>query len=250
MSVDLFDVQVEIGSAPPGERHVVDAGELRGEMVRLSIGRTLVRIGPENLDMDFMYSNSKLLGMCRDDEVLVPCPVVVPGGADDVAPEEDQVATAIENGSGAAFIRPDYDGWRLDEWISGPLFKALEDRRLPVFCLERMVAAGELARLAGNYPDLPIICAGCNYRAQRVYLRLLETFPNIRLSIGNNYTVWLGVEQVVEKYGPERLLFGTGFPVTEAMAALTMLTYADISEEDKQLIGSGNMDSLMEGIMR
>lgn len=250
MNVDLFDCQVETGLALPGQRYIFDVDELTAEMSRVSIGRSLVRIGPEKLDQDFTYSNSRLFNMCSADESLVPCPVVVPNTVYDLPREEEQMDCAVENGAGAAFIRPEHDSWLLEEWVSDPLFKAMESRRLPLYTLERMVPVDSVAELAGRYPDLPIISAGGNYRSQRTYMPLLENFPNVSLSIGNNNDIWMGIEQIVERCGPERLLFGTNYPETEAMTAVTMLVYADISDEAKQMIGSTNMDNLMKGIVR
>ena len=60
----------------------------------------------------------------------------------------------------------------------------------------------------------------------------------------------MGIEQIIERVGPTRLLFGTGFPSAEQTAAVTYLTYANISEEKKTLIGSANMDRLIGAIQK
>ena len=46
------------------------------------------------------------------------------------------------------------------------------------------------------------------------------------------------------------MLFGTGFPVSEPMAAITYLMYADLSTEQKALIGSGNAQRLLAEVRR
>ena len=40
-------------------------------------------------------------------------------------------------------------------------------------------------------------------------------------------------------------LFGTGFPYAEPMASITMLTYSDLSDTDKQLVGARNLAECM-----
>ena len=77
-----------------------------------------------------------------------------------------------------------------------------------------------------------------------------ERFGNVHLSLGSPLTVHGGVEHLVATIGPKRLLFGTGFPAADPMPAVTMLTYAEIGEADRALIGSGNLERLIGGIAR
>lgn len=244
----LFDIQTGFGCAP-GETGV-SVKDLRKEMRRLDIARSLVRVTPEAMEFDVPFTNDLLYQACRQDSSLVPCPIVVPNSGYDLPSEEAQVEECINNGAGAVFIRPQADYWILAEWICDLLFKALESHRMPVICLERMVPRDQVAELAKLYPRLPLIITESSYREQRILLPLLERFRNVYLSTGNNYIVYKGIEQFVERGMTERLLFGTGFPVSEAMCAVTQLMYAVISDEQRQLIGAGNMQRLMEGIVR
>jgi len=219
-------------------------------MSRLEVDRAMVRIVPETLETDVPGGNEKLYAACDGRRELVPCPVVLPGRGRDVAGEAEQVDAAIRHGAGAVWIRPAQDYWSLEDWASGALFEAAEARRMPVLCLERMVGQDQAARLARRHPAMPVVLAETNYRAQRTLLPLLETFANIYVSIGNNYAVHGGVEQLVEAVGAERILFGSGFPEVEIASAITMLLYSDVPEDRKRLMGSGNMERLMEEIRR
>lgn len=250
MSIKLFDVQAGFGGASPGNRTIIAVDELVKDMERFSIDRALVRIVPEDLEVDCILSNSKLYDACSATPALVPCPVVIPHTGYDLAPETDQVAKAISQGAAAVFLRPKLDSWRLKQWACEKLFCALEQRRMPAFCLERMFDIDNIADLAKRYPNLPFILAEGNYRNQRTYLPLLKNFHNIYLSIGNNFHAHKGLEQIIDRIGPEQLLFGTGFPISEPMSSVTMLMYADIPEVAKTLIGAGNMDRLIQGIVR
>ncbi|MHB0938465.1 MAG: amidohydrolase family protein [Armatimonadota bacterium] len=244
----LFDIQTGFGCAPG--QAAITADDLRAEMRRLQIDRALACITPENMEFDVPFTNETLFTACADDPMLVPCPIVMPNSGDDYLPEEAQVEEAMRHGAGTVFIRPAADYWILAEWVCDRLFNALEAHRMPVLCLERLVPLEQVAGLAKRYPRLPLIVAESGYRQQRILLPLLETFPNVYLSTGNNYIVYKGIEQLVERGLTERLLFGTGFPASEAMSAVTQLMYAEISEEQRQLIGAGNMDRLMGGIIR
>lgn len=246
----LCDVQAGFGGSAKGKKDFFPADDLLSEMARFQIEKALVRIAPDEIDADIAFSNSYLLEACDKADALIPCPVVVPSGSDDFPPEEKQVEELISRGAGAAFIRPEHDGWSLAEWASGKLFRALEARRVPLLCLERYVPIEKAADIARRHPDLPIIIAEMGYRSLRILLPLLETFPNTRLSIGSNFTIHRAIERLVDKVGAGCLLFGSGLPEIDPMPAITMLMYAEISDEEKALIGSENLQRLTKGIKR
>jgi len=248
--IPLFDAYAGFGGHKPAARRAVRPEELSTEMARLTIGRALVRIAPEELDSDFESSNETLLRACAQFEGLVPCPVVIPNTAGDARPEDEQVETLLTRGAGAVCLRPKRDHWILSEWVSGALFRALQARKVPVFCKEEQVPFQQVAKLAGRYPELPIILAETGYRSQRVVLPLLKTFANVHLSTGGAFSVHRGIEQLAREVGAERVLFGTGFPEAEPMAAVAQLTYAEIPDRQRELIGSGNVERLVGGIRR
>ena len=250
MTVPLFDVQCGFGGATRGSAERVGAKELAREMARLRIDRALVRIAPEELDADIAASNAALYAACAAQPSLVPCPVVVPADGGDFPPEDRQVDAHIRRGAGAVCVRPGNDYWSLAPWGCDRLFRALEERRMPVVCLHRLLTLEQVGGLAGRYPALPLILAEATYRQQRSILAMMGRFPNIHLSLGNNYTVHKGIEQLISRVGAERILFGTGFPFAEPMTAITQLMYAEIADEQKRRIGCGNAERLLGGIAR
>lgn len=248
--IELFDAQAGFGGGRPGQSWVPSADELLGHMKRLSVGRALVRTDFEDMDRNVPLSNQLLYETCAAHDELVPCPVVLPAGGGDVPSEVEQIDELIAQDSGAATVRPGGDSWSLAEWCSGKLFAALAERRVPVLCRKAAFEFEVLADLAKRYPNLPIVLFQVGYRLQRTLRPLMQTFGNIYLAMGSPYSVHLGVEFMTEVVGPERLLFGGGFPASDIMPGITMLTYAEISDADKQLIGSGNLERLIGGIRK
>ena len=53
-------------------------------------------------------------------------------------------------------------------------------------------------------------------------------------------------EDVVEHFGPRPILFGTNMPRYTGTAAVSMLTYADISTEAREAIAGGNLRNLLK----
>lgn len=224
--------------------------ELLATMERYDIGRALVRIEPADFETDAPFSNGKLYEACSRQPELSPCPVVVPNTAGDLPDESEQVAEAVARGAGAVWIRPKADYWIIAEWLSDRLFGALSDCRMPVYVSAEMLSLPDVADLAGRFGKMPIILAEVGYRLQRVLLPMLERFDNIHLCTGRNYRNYRGIEQIVERVGADRLLFGSGFPDSEPMAAIVQLMYADITDEQKRRIGSENIERLTGGIQR
>jgi len=248
MNLKFFDVQASILGATVGRKDVVSADEMLEDMAPLGITQILTRIAPDEREVDVEVSNSKIYDEGSRHRQIVPCPVVVPNTAGDLADEKEQVAEAITRGAAAMRIRPAADAWFVADWISDPLFHALSERKMPLYLSAGVADESLAAAIAGRFPELPILYAEVGYRSHRTLLPMLERFPSIRLSIGNNYAIHEGIEQIVERTGADRLVFGTAFPGSEPAAAVTQLLYANISEEEKQLVASGNMERLVEEI--
>jgi len=253
--MELFDCQTGFGGMTPGRRDNPTAADWLAVMERLSVGRALVRTLPEAGDRDTGESNDELFAACAESTgaggaSLVACPTVVPAAGGSAPPEADQVDAAIARGAGAVNLRPAKDLWSTAEWCAGALFGALAERRVPAVCEAKVFGLEAIADIAGRHPELPIVMVGPDRSFSRTILALLESFGNVFLSVGSPVTVHGGVEQLAERIGPERLLFGTGFPAADPMPAITMVTYAEISDADKQLIGSGNLERLLEGVAR
>ncbi|MCJ8329520.1 MAG: amidohydrolase family protein, partial [Lentisphaeria bacterium] len=176
--------------------------------------------------------------------------LVLPNTANDFISEEEQVANAIAHNAAAVCIRPIQNGWLTDPWCSGDLMKALEERRMPVLAADGQVSIGDVVTLAENYPQLPIILADNNYRDQRIIAPLMKQFKNVYLSTGLRYNSHMGLEHLAETCSIERILFGSGWPQTEASASITYITYADLSDDEKAMIGSGNIKRLIEAIVK
>jgi hypothetical protein len=249
MSIPLFDIQASILGYAANTTESVTPDELLASAGRLGITRTLVRraatIGGT---ADAMHDNEVIYAACEPNAQLVPCPAVVPNTAYDLPSEDDQIAAAIEHGAAAICIRCAHDHWFVADWVSDVLFTALSERKMPVYVDSDVLGQGALASLAGRFPDLPLIYAHISYREQRTLLPLLERFANVYVSIGNPYNVHMGVEQLAARVGAERILFGSGFPSSEQAPSVTYLMYAKLSAEEKELIGSGNMERLTGAI--
>lgn len=250
MDIELWDMQCGFGGATPGDPSVAKADELVAEMQRVGIARAVVRTAPEDLDCDVLASNAALYAACSEHSALLPCPVVVPSTGGDLPPEAEQLQGHLRRGCAAVSIRPGRDHWRLAPWNSDALFRVLATHRVPALINGEQVGLEQIAELAARYPELPIVVIGMAYREHRALAALLQAFPRVHLGLGGACAVHGALEHLAATVGAERVLFGTGFPVSEPMAAITYLMYADLSTEQKALIGSGNAQRLLAEVRR
>ena len=250
MSIELVDAQCGFGGATPGDPSIVGADQLVADLKRIGLTRALPRLLPEEIEIDAPAANARLHAACAEHPGLSPCPLVVPSGGGDLPSEEEQVSALLAQGAAAACIRPDRDYWTLAPWNCDALFHALERRRLPVMVSLAKLGIEAIGGLAERYPDLPFLLLEASYRQYRSLVPLLAAFPGTYLVLGGGYAVHGGLEYLAATVGAERVVFGTGFPVTEPMTAVTYLMYSGLSDEQKQLVGAGNLDRLMGGIQR
>ncbi|MBD3384303.1 amidohydrolase family protein [candidate division KSB1 bacterium] len=246
--IPLFDVQNGFAGTTKGEITVTRRENCLRQMDKCQIEKSLVRIVPDKLELDIVYSNLKLYENCAHTDRLVPCPIMVPNTANDIGTEEHQVEQALENGAGAACLRFATDHWLPEEWVDKKLLDLLNHYQLPAFIQSTNLPLEKFAELAARFPDLAFIYANAGYRDQRLFIPLLKNFKNIYLSLGTRYTVHGGIEQLVTLVGPQQLLFGSGLPSSEPMSAIMQLVYSEIDEESKRLIGAGNLNNLIKRI--
>ena len=62
------------------------------------------------------------------------------------------------------------------------------------------------------------------------------------------FGLFAGLEDFTQRFGAERLIFGTGLPEFAGSGCVAQLLYAEIDDAQKQLIAGGNLKRIMGGI--
>ena len=97
----------------------------------------------------------------------------------------------------------------------------------------------QAARLAEEYPELPIIMQGTHWASGRLFWEAMERCENLYFDISSNQIN--GVLRLVrDHFGAERALYSSAWPNKSMGAMKSMIEYADLSESDKDLIAHGN----------
>ena len=94
-----------------------------------------------------------------------------------------------------------------------------------------------------RHPDLNLIVTKMYYRHARYFYALWEELDNLYIEI-SWHKAFGGIEDICRKFGAEKLLFGTSAPYFDPGPAVSMVLFADISREEKELIAYRNIQRL------
>ncbi|MGN9782679.1 amidohydrolase family protein [Nonomuraea sp. ZG12] len=208
----------------------------RADLDRLGIDRALVT-HTLSLYADAQAGNDALLAL--DDPRLVPVPVVVPG-----VPGTSTPATPGEVPAwGARLIRLCPQRHRFDLTGSETL-RWLAEIGLPLAIDLEETSPAELATLARHLPGQRILLLNPGYRRLRQVAALMTEAPGVWLEMGTVNTQG-AVEWLAERFGAERLVFGTGAPVADDCGPRFLLDHLALTPAETDLIAAGSLDLLL-----
>ena len=201
------------------------------------------------------FGNKLLMPSIEAHSNLHPCWVLSPHVIREADEPENLLRAIKANDVRAVRLYPGAAhtfGYPFNEVMCGALLSALERERIPVFLpsFEALDASlsttfENLHQILGNHPEFPIVVNSWGVRTYSY--RLLELHPNLYLETGL-LCEHEALEFVCRKFGAERLIFGTRFgqsPFTCAGGAITNITMAPISGDEKQMIAGGNLRRLL-----
>ncbi|MBR2256664.1 MAG: amidohydrolase [Blautia sp.] len=149
-------------------------------------------------------------------------------------------------------LHPDIQHFYVDELNAMRIFEMCEERGLPI-----CVHTGDyrydysnpvrVARVLRAFPKLKFI--GAHFGGWSVWeeaKRLLADFPNLIVDSSSSFP-WLTSGQakdLIYAYGPERVMFGTDYPLWHQEPDIGFLLKLELPEEDYERIFHRNMEEL------
>ncbi len=245
--LSYFDCNCSIGRVPyPQLLDISDVAGLLGEMDAAGIEEALVYHSAAK-DTDPVYGNNLLDEAIAGEKRLHPCWVVMPHHTGEMPAPRLLLKEMERKGVRAVRMYPtkDFHSFSLAEWSSGALLAALEEARVPLMLDIEIVWWETVQAILAAHPKLPVIATNVSYRHDRFTYPLFEKYDTIYVEMSR----WLGagaLEAVVSRFGSRPVLVGTNMPRFTGTAVVSMLTYADISREDKEAVAGGNLRKLMK----
>jgi len=197
--------------------------------------------------------NARLQREIGGQERLAPCWVVMPAATGEVAPEREQVAQLLDTGVRAARLCPVAHRLSLEPFEIAPLLEALAAGRVPLLldCDNAHWSEPRPWRFVDwacrSYPNLPLVLLREPQSNLRTLFPLLEIHHNLYVET-SYFQAHDGIALLAERFGPHRLVFGTGLPVWDPALPVTGLTYAGLSPEALAAVAGGTLEQLLAGV--
>jgi predicted TIM-barrel fold metal-dependent hydrolase len=239
----LIDVNAAIGPWPHGDCESLDVASLTARLEALGIGTALV-YHTVAATYDAATGNRRLLEEVAGAPHLIPCFVLDPlesGEHGDPATLGDRLA---RDGVRAVRVLPRDHAWSLGGREALLLAETAAAAGLPLFVDLAQTDWAEVDAVLSAVASLRIVVCRAGYRDLRRLLPLLELHPGLHCDL-SYFSAHDGVEEIVERFGPGRILFGTGMPECEPAGALARLTFAGLDHAAAEAIGHENATRLL-----
>ena len=244
----IFDGLTFLGESLFGYR--ATAAELLAHMDKAGIDRAVVcpvrprgyHLGPanEHVAVAVRKHPSRLVGFARVD----------PNLGDDAVREAYSALGQL--GLSGLFLHPWEETFRVSAPLVHPVVEVARDRGVPV-----IVASGypwlseglQLGELARRFPEVTFIATNggqiniSGLGQTDVELALADR-PNLLLQTAGVYREDF-LEGVAERFGAERLLFASGFPLMDPRLELRRVQWAHWDDEAKGAILGGNLGAIL-----
>ena len=241
----IIDANVMIGRWPTRNLKFYSVDDLIQQMNYHNINQAVVfssisvKHNPIEGNVELMKSISNNL------DRIIPCWVVLPTWKIETGRElfSDLKSNQIK----IVRVFPQEHNFVLDDWECGDLYKVLETAHIPILLDGPTVSPTQIYSICKKYPELPVILMQSEYALNRNFYMLFSLCPNFYLEI-STYYIYYGIEDIVHRFGPSRLIFGSRMPFQEPGAALAIAKMADISQSEQEMILGKNIERLIKGV--
>lgn len=250
LMMDFFDCNVVYGSTAKRMDFapVPSVDGILSEMGRLGVGRALVR-RYEQEGAGVVIGNQLVAEDVRSSDKLWGVWAMLPPHTEEL-PAPDKILKDMSMNRIAAWqFFGELHGYLWDPDVLKVWFELAVRHRVPLFVdIGRGIGYGALRSVLRVYPDLIVIASKeRGHPDDRQIWPVFQDFPGFHYDI-SGYDTDGGVEATVEKFGPERLLFGSRYGFGYMGAPMLMLKHAQIGDDAKQLIAAGNLDRILQNI--
>ena len=250
MNLRFFDANVSIGRPMNKAMYepLADVKALLAHTKKTGVGKALVWHVAQH-DGSPCEGNSMLANAIRGQRSLYGCWALLPPNVDDVI-TPDFFRRMQKSRIVALRVFPDMHRYLLNRVVFGRFLDEVTARRIPLLLsMEFAVTWPAVYALLKDYPSLTCIIADLGaWSVDRYTYPLLETYPGVHIESSFLACTDGGVERMVEKFGAGRIVFGTAMPRRYTESAMLQLVHAEISDTDKALIASGNLERLVAGV--
>jgi predicted TIM-barrel fold metal-dependent hydrolase len=243
----IYDCWTSYGPRPekdPEERWAL--GHLLEDLDFYGITRALVRHEQANF-YDAMHCNKRLIReIAGRRDRLSPCWSALPHHCGDFPAPAEFVKAMDDNDVRAVYISPARHGYPVHRDFLAPLAEALNPRKTLILTTFSDLAstyqgAVDFCRI---FENCPVLLAETVWTQFRLVLAIMQACPNARLEF-HLFQANRAVEFMTERFGSDRMLFGSGLLRHSAGAARGFIDWSLLPEHDISNFAGKNLLRLM-----
>jgi len=190
-------------------------------------------------EYSFVYGNKQGIELAKNNPRLVPIGVV-PTTAQLETGDKDYYRNLIKNGACALAVTP---GMKcpIRPKNMASIAEALTEsgRSLIIPGAAADTVLSQIDDICSAYPELSVIMQGCNWGTGRAALDMLCRNENLHFEITSFHLNEL-FKIAKDNFGIDRVLYSSSWPVKSMGALKSYIEYADITEEEKDMVAHGN----------
>ena len=245
MELEFLDCNLNYGPQTSAEnlKCCEDIESLVGEMNRAGISGGLVI----KTIKEVILANNSVAEDIKDKDNLKGVWQILPSCTGEIPMPSDLPKIMKENNIAALTINPKAHRYLPRKNVIGDYLEMAQTRKIPVLLnTARGLTLEQADDIMRDFPELTCILTYEDCWPSDRFLRpFLDAYPNLCLDMAYMLTD-CGLPDMLKKYTAERILFGSGFPVSYMGAHMLVIKHAEISEEDKIKIAGGNLKKLLE----
>lgn len=135
----------------------------------------------------------------------------------------------------------------LDRITMGDLLDALIEKKIPLY-LSPQDGWQYIFDTLKEFPELTVILTNYGlWGSDRFFFPLIKAYKNVYIDT-SDYQVINGINKFCSKFGDERLLFGSNYPMDYFGGPITALMSSDLPPESLEKIAHGNIERLMSEV--
>lgn len=199
------------------------------------------------LDLHPLDGNAEMRLICRREPFYLPVWMVMPNHTGEFWNVDELERRMRLADVRAVRLAPKYNvlGYSLRDWCSGELLDMLE-RTGTLALMDADQSDWETVHaVCCEHPGLKLVITNLYYRHARYIFPLLRQHPRLYLETSGLKSFCL-LQTLCEKVGAEKLLFGSNLGTFSPGSAVCLVSYACISENEKEAIAARNLEALLE----
>jgi hypothetical protein len=245
MNMEFLDCNLNYGPQLATEdlKCCADIDELIIEMNRAGISGGLVL----KTINEAVLANKSLSDDIKGKDGLRGVWQILPSCTGEIPKPNDLPKLMKQNNIAALTINPRAHRYLPRKNVIGDYLEMATERKIPVLLnTSRGITIEQVDDIMQDFPDLTAIFTFDNCWPSDRFLRpFLDTYPNLCLDMTYMLTD-SGLKDLLIKYPAEKILFGSGFPISYMGSHMLVIKHAEISDEDKCKIAGGNLKKLIE----